>query len=78
MRIEKADTKRRAPRVLLAYIRDHHRTVEAFAEHAGLPRIKVQKALRGEIERIDVDFAAAVEKATKGKVPMAWWVGVAA
>ena len=78
MRIEKADSNRRAPRVLLAYIRANHKTVEAFAEHAGLPRIKIQKVLRGEIERIDVDFAHAVEKATKGKIPMAWWVGAAA
>jgi hypothetical protein len=78
MRIETADTSRRAPKVLLAYIRENHGTVEAFAEHAGLDRIKVQKALRGQIGRIDVDFAFAVQKATKGKVQMAWWVGEAA
>lgn len=75
MRIEKADTSRRAPKVLLAYIREHHGTVQAFADHAKLDRIKIQKALRGQIERIDVDFALAVQKATKGKVPMAWWAG---
>jgi hypothetical protein len=74
MRIETADPTRRAPTVLLAYIRKHFGNVEAFANHAGLDRIKVQKAIRGEIERIDVDFAFAVTKATKGKVPAAWWV----
>ncbi len=74
MRIEEPDTTKRAPKVLLAYIRANHKTIPAFAEAFGLDRIKVQKAIRGDIDRIDVAFAFKVQKATKGKVRASWWV----
>lgn len=78
MRIEKAEPRFRAAEPLLAYIRKHHGSVEAFADHAKLDRIKIQKALNGKIARIDVDFALAIQKATKRKIPVAWWAKAAA
>lgn len=78
MRIELADNTRRAPKALLDLIRNNYDSVPQFAEKHGLDRIKVQKAIRGDIERIDVDFAFAVEKATKKRVPALWWVKTAA
>lgn len=64
----------RAASELLAYIRKHYRSIPAFAEENDLDRIKVQKAIRGDIARIDVDFAFAVQIATKGKIKAEWWV----
>ena len=74
MRIEKADTSRRAPQALLLHIRKNYESIPQFAEKHGLDRIKVQKAINGSIARIDGDFAFAIEKATKTSVPAAWWV----
>ena len=45
----------------------------AFCEEHGLDRFKVQKALKGQLLSIDVDFAFAVEKATGGAVAAEGW-----
>ena len=74
MKIEQKASAQRASRALLAHIRAKYTTVPAFAEATGIDRFKIQKAIRGEFIRMDVDFAFAVEKATKGAVPAAWWV----
>lgn len=63
----------RAPQALLAHIRAKYGSIPAFCDAKGLDRIKVQKAIRGEIQRMDVDFAFAVERATDGDVPAFWW-----
>ncbi len=65
----------RAPKALLAYIRKNHGSIPAFAEASGIDRLKVQKVVRGNFQRVDVDFAFAVEKATGGEIPAKWWVG---
>jgi len=72
MRIEKASGTR-AAHALLAHIRGNDWSIPEFAGANGLDRIKLQKVIRGDIERIDVDFAFAVERATDGAVPASWW-----
>lgn len=74
MKIDQA-SEARAPKALLAFIRKNHGSIPAFATAFGLDRIKVQKVVRGNFQRVDVDFAFAVEKATKGEIPAKWWVG---
>jgi hypothetical protein len=55
---------------LLAAIRgkDEKGTLTQFAERHGLDRYKLQKLIHGELLRVDVDFAFACQKATKGAV----------
>lgn len=60
--------------LLLAYIRRRYGSIPAFSEANELDRIKVQRAINGEIQRIDVEFAVAVEDATEGEVKPADWV----
>lgn len=59
---------------LLAYVRAHHGSIPAFCETSGLDRLKVQRAINGEIKRVDVAFAEAVEDATSGEVGWRMWV----
>jgi hypothetical protein len=60
---------------LLVLIREQFPTggIPAFCEAKGLDRFKVQKAIKGEILRIDVDFAFAVDRATDGRVKAERW-----
>jgi hypothetical protein len=67
-------TKPPACEVLLAYIRRRYGSIPAFCEANDLDRIKVQRAINGDIQRIDVEFAVAVEDATDGEVKPADWV----
>lgn len=64
-----------AAQELLAYIRKHHDKgkLPAFCEKHGLDRLKVQRAINGDLTRIDVDFAFAVEDATGGEVKAEGW-----
>jgi plasmid maintenance system antidote protein VapI len=55
-------------RQLRAYLKRVGQTVPEFAEAHGLDRIQVQRVLKGDRERISVDFALAIEKATDGTV----------
>jgi hypothetical protein len=72
MRIENAgDTK--AARALLPIIREKYGTIPAFADAHGLDRFKLQKAIRGVLQRMDVPFARDIERATNGAVPIPWW-----
>lgn len=41
-------------------------SLPAFCEAYDLDRFEVQRALKGETQRIDVDFAARIEAATMG------------
>lgn len=58
---------------LLAYIREKYGSVPNFCDAHDLERIKVQRALNGEIQRIDVDFAFDIETATDGAVLAESW-----
>ncbi len=58
---------------LLAYIRERHGSIPAFCERHSLDRFKVARAINGEILKIDVDFAVAVQLATDGAVPAKSW-----
>lgn len=60
-------------RALRAYLRDIGQSVPSFCEEHELDRIMVQRALNGERRRISVDFAAAIERATGGRVPWIRW-----
>lgn len=48
-------------------------SVPDWCEEHGLDRIMVQRALNGERDRFSVDFAYAVEQATRGEVKMPMW-----
>jgi hypothetical protein len=65
-------------RDLLAYIRKHHPRgeggVPGFCEKHGLNRIQVQRAINGDRQRFSVDFAHAIEKATRGAVRWNRWL----
>lgn len=58
---------------LLSFIRAKDISIPAFCEKTGLDRIKTQKAIRGELQRIDVDFAFDVERVTDGAVQAEAW-----
>lgn len=58
----------------LAWVRaSEYRTIPRFCEAKSLDRLKFQKAVRGDISRIDVGFAFAVQSATDGQVLAEWW-----
>jgi hypothetical protein len=59
---------------LLAYVRATSKTIPRFCEENGLNRIKTQKAINGDLQRIDVGFALDIEKATGGAVLVRDWV----
>ncbi len=73
MRIDEA-TIIPAAQELLTFIREsEHPSIPAFCEAKGLDRLKVARAIKGEILRVDVDFALDVEEATGGAVPVERW-----
>lgn len=66
-------------RLLRAYIDERFNTsVQRFANERltgvrGADRVRVLRALNGESKRFSVNFAAAIERATDGAVPVASW-----
>jgi hypothetical protein len=58
---------------LLGHIRDLGISIPDFCEKHGLFRQKVEKAIKGDLKRVDVDFALAIERATGGAVLVADW-----
>lgn len=58
---------------LLAHIRDLGVSIPDFCEQHGLFRQKVEKAIKGGLKRVDVDFALAIQRATGGAVLVADW-----
>lgn len=73
MRITEA-TGPRAAGKLLAHIRALGVSIPDWCEKNGLDRLKVQRAIRGEIQRIDVGFAFEVRRATGGEVELDEWL----
>lgn len=66
-------------RDLRAYLDENGLSVPAFCETHGLDRIQVQRALNGERwQRISVDFAHAIERATSGRVRWHRWLSASA
>ncbi len=59
---------------LLHHIRELGTSIPKWCEEKGLDRLKVQKAINGQIVRVDAGFAFAIEKATGGAVPAKDWV----
>ncbi len=72
MRIEEAKGSLAAEK-LLEHIREHFGTIPKFCDEQGLDRLKVQKAIKGELVRIDVQFAVSVRDATGGVVDIEDW-----
>jgi hypothetical protein len=68
-----APAPREGSRKLLAHVREHYSSIPAFAEAHGLERQKVERAIDGRLQRVDVDFAAAIQAATKGTIEIADW-----
>lgn len=58
---------------LRRYLDGRGESVPRFCETHGLDRIQVQRMLLGQRERVSVDFALAIEKATDGVVTVASW-----
>lgn len=56
-------------RELRAYVTEIGISVPDFCDEHGLDRIQVQRVMNGERwKRISVDFAFAIDKATKGRI----------
>lgn len=72
MRLAKLGATKGA-RATLAYIRRLGLSIPAFAEAHGLSRVRLQNALRGDTAEVSVTFARAIERATAGRVKVAWW-----
>jgi HD-like signal output (HDOD) protein len=72
MRIEEACPVPAAQQ-LLALIRDQYGTIPKFCEAKGLDRLKVARAINGQMVRFDVDFALDIEHATNGAVVADGW-----
>jgi hypothetical protein len=58
---------------LLAHIRGLGLSIPDFCERHGLFRQKVEKAIKGDLKRVDVDFALAIERATGAVVTVPDW-----
>lgn len=60
---------------LLDYIRNESglKAVTKFCDAHGLDRLKVARALKGGLLRVDVEFAFAIEAATGGEIPAESW-----
>ncbi len=58
---------------LLAHIRELGISIPDFCERHGLFRQKVEKAIKGGLKRVDVDFALAIQRATGGIVTVPDW-----
>lgn len=70
MQIDSASPLIPAAAKLLAIIRGKNGagTLTDFAEKHGLDRYKLQKVIHGNMQRVDVEFAFACQRATKGAV----------
>lgn len=64
----------RGAAMLLGYIREHFSSIPAFCEAHGLDRLKVQRAVKGQMVRVDVTFASEIEEATGGEVSWESWI----
>lgn len=62
-----------AAQQLLAHVRERYDSIPAFCEARGLDRLKVARAIKGDLIRVDVDFAFAIEEATDGAVLAEAW-----
>jgi len=60
-------------RALRAYLDQNALSVPVFCERSRIDRFRVQKAMTGEIEKVSVDLAYQIERATSGAVPMTAW-----
>jgi hypothetical protein len=60
-------------RALRGWLRDHGLSIPRFCESHRIDRIAVQRAVKGERQRISVDFAVAVWRATNGEIPIQLW-----
>lgn len=60
-----------AAKELLEFIGDE--PVPSFCERKGLDRFKLARLVKGEILRVDVDFAFELERATDGHLPAERW-----
>ena len=58
---------------LRKFLTETGQSVPAFCERHGIERLTVQRYLRGERRRLDVDICLAIERATGGVVPVALW-----
>lgn len=79
MSIETAKSPIPAAQKLLDHIRGEAdgqgkpKTIPAWCQEHRLDRLKVQKAINGDVTRIDVNFAVDCERATGGAVPAEDW-----
>lgn len=48
-------------------------SVPDFADEHGISRMTLQKLFKGRLQHLDVRVALAIEKATKGEIPVARW-----
>jgi hypothetical protein len=60
-------------RALLAHLAKKKQSVTAFCHEHGLDRIQVGRAISGQLRRFSVDFAYAIERATRGQVRCHLW-----
>lgn len=60
-------------RQLDTYLRDRRISLPTFCDEHGLDRLAVGRALAGDITRVSVDLAFAIQEATYGIVPAAAW-----
>ncbi len=72
--LEHAGGRRPGAYKLLSYIRANYRTIPAFCEAHSLDRVSVQRAIRGEIRRFEIELAGQIETATKGYVAKEEWM----
>lgn len=70
-------TKPRRPtdgaRALRAWLEAKGQSLTAFCAEHRLERVNAQRAVNGERKRVSVDFALAVERATRGGVLCSQW-----
>ena len=60
-------------RALRRYLERHNLSARAFCEAHGICRQYVALALAGRATRASVDFALAVERATRGEITARMW-----
>lgn len=59
---------------LQKYIDDNYESVNAFAKEHLFNQSELSKLLRGERQRVSVETANRVERATRGKVTWRMWI----
>jgi len=64
--------------MLDAWLTLHAVPVPDFAEKHGINRLALQRAMNGTYAKINVELAVAIERATKGDVPVEAWCRAAA